>query len=178
VVAGKERPDAVALATGRNLATVRRLMVTAHNLGVMERLRDLPALRALLEEARSFESWRGLRTYLAILGEYAPALSREQKALALDFFIELLGHRDDDIRYHAANRIGDLLAGERTSGARTFPRAWCSGRSARCSTSSPGCSSCSTGPKPSPRKTWLRRSASSTRSRSSCDASCAAPSPA
>ncbi len=110
-VAGRGRPDAVALATGRSLATVRRLLVTAHNLGVMERLRDLPALRALLEEARSFESWRGLRTYLAILGEYAPALSREQKALALDFFIELLGHRDDDIRYHAANRIGDLLAG-------------------------------------------------------------------
>ncbi|HVN75832.1 MAG TPA: hypothetical protein VMT19_05900 [Thermoanaerobaculaceae bacterium] len=111
VLAGKERPDAVALATGRSLATLRRLLVTAHNLGVMERLRDLPALRALLEEARSFESWRGLRTYLAILGEYAPALSREQKALALDFFIELLGHRDDDIRYHAANRIGDLLSG-------------------------------------------------------------------
>ena len=112
VLAGKERPDAVALAAGRNLATVRRLMVTAHNLGVMERLRDLPALRALLEEARSFESWRGLRTYLAILGEYSPAFSREQKALALEFFVELLGHRDDDIRYHAANRIGDLLAGK------------------------------------------------------------------
>ncbi len=111
VLAGRERPDAVALATGRNLATLRRLLVTAHNLGVMERLRDLPALRALLEEARSFESWRDLRTYLTILGEYAPALSREQKALALDFFIELLGHRDDDIRYHAANGIGDLIAG-------------------------------------------------------------------
>ena len=111
VLAGRERPDAVALAAGRNIGVVRRLLVTAHNLGVMERLRDLPALRALLEEARSFESWRGLRTYLAILGEYAPALSREQKALALDFFIELLGHRDDDIRYHAANRIGDMLAG-------------------------------------------------------------------
>ena len=111
VLAGRERPDAVALATGRNLATLRRLLVTAHNLGVMERLRDLPALRALLEEARSFESWRDLRTYLTILSEYAPALSREQKALALDFFIELLGHRDDDIRYHAANGIGDLIAG-------------------------------------------------------------------
>ena len=111
VLAGRSRPDAVALATGRKITTLRRLMVTAHNLGVMERLRDLPALRALLEEARSFEGWRGLRTYLAILGEYAPALSREQKALALDFFIELLSHRDDDIRYHAANRIGDLLAG-------------------------------------------------------------------
>ncbi len=83
VLAGRERPDAVALATGRNLTTIRRLLVTAHNLGVMERLRDLPALRALLEEARSFESWRDLRTYLTILGEYAPALSREQKALAL-----------------------------------------------------------------------------------------------
>ena len=111
VLAGRERPDAVALATGRNIATLRRLLVTAHNLGVMERLRDLPALRALIEEARSFESWRDLRTYVAILGEYSPALSREQKALALDFFIELLGHREDDIRYHAANRIADLIAG-------------------------------------------------------------------
>ncbi|MDD5564003.1 MAG: HD domain-containing protein [Thermoanaerobaculaceae bacterium] len=111
VLAGRERPDAVALATGRNVATIRRLLVTAHNLGVMERLRDLPALRALLEEARSFESWRDLRTYLTILGEYAPALSREQKALAFDFFMALLGHRDDDIRYHAANGVGDLLAG-------------------------------------------------------------------
>ncbi|HVN32153.1 MAG TPA: hypothetical protein VMT45_09195 [Thermoanaerobaculaceae bacterium] len=111
VLAGRERPDAVALATGRNIATVRRLLVTAHNLGVMERLRDLPALRALIEEGRSFESWRDLRTYVAILGEYSPAFSLEQKALALDFFIELLGHRDDDIRYHAANQIADLLAG-------------------------------------------------------------------
>jgi nicotinic acid mononucleotide adenylyltransferase len=112
VLAGRGRPDAVALANGHDLDTVRRLLVTAHNLGVMERLRDLPALRALLEEARTFESWRGLRTYLAILGEYAPALSQEQKALAFNFFIELLSHRDDDIRYHAANRIGDLFAGK------------------------------------------------------------------
>ncbi len=111
VLAGRERPDAVALATGRTLATVRRLLVTAHNVGVMERLRDLPALRALIEEARSFESWRDLRTYQTILSEYAPALSREQKALAFDFFMELLGHRDDDVRYHASNGLGDLLAG-------------------------------------------------------------------
>jgi nicotinic acid mononucleotide adenylyltransferase len=112
VLAGAQRPDAVALASGRALATVRRLFATAHNLGVMERLRDLPALRALLEEARSFERWRDLRPYLAILSEYSPALSREQKTLALDFFIELLSHRDDDIRYHAANAIADLLSGE------------------------------------------------------------------
>ncbi len=112
LLAGRQRPDAVALATGRGVGSVRRLLATAHNLGVMERLRDLPALRALLEEARSFASWRDLRTYLAILGEYAPALSQEQKALALDFFLELLDYKDDDIRYHAANRIGDLLAGQ------------------------------------------------------------------
>jgi nicotinic acid mononucleotide adenylyltransferase len=111
VLAARQRPDAIALATGRNIGTLRRLMVTAHNIGVMERLRDLPALRALIEEARSFDRWRDLRTYLAIVGEYSPALSREQKALALDFFLELLGHRDDDIRYQAANRIGDLLGG-------------------------------------------------------------------
>ena len=92
------------------MPTLRRVLVTAHNLGVMERLRDLPALRALIEEARSFERWRDIRTYLAIIGEYSPAFSTEQKGLALDFFLELLEHRDDDIRYQAAARIGELLA--------------------------------------------------------------------
>lgn len=110
VIGGRGRPDAVGLAAGGQVATVARLFTTAHNIGVMERLRDVPALRALLEEARSFEGWRDLRTYVGVLGEYSPALSMEQKELALDFFFELLGHRDDDIRYHAANRIGDLLA--------------------------------------------------------------------
>ena len=110
VMGGRCRPDAVGLATGAQVATVARLFTTAHNIGVMERLRDVPALRALLEEARSFEGWRDLRTYVGVLGEYSPALSMEQKELALDFFFELLGHRDDDIRYQAANRIGDLLA--------------------------------------------------------------------
>ena len=110
VLTGRQRPDVVALATGRGIATVSRLFTTAHNIGVMERLRDVPALRALLEEARSYEGWRDLRTYIGIVGQYSPALSMEQKELALDFFFELLRHRDDDVRYHAANRIGDLLA--------------------------------------------------------------------
>ena len=110
VMAGRARPDTAALAIGQEISTTSRLFATAHNIGVMERLRDVPALRSLLEEARSFEGWRDLRTYIGVLGEYSPALSMEQKGLALDFFFELLGHRDDDIRYHAANRIGDLLA--------------------------------------------------------------------
>jgi nicotinic acid mononucleotide adenylyltransferase len=110
VLAGRSRPDAVGVAAGAQVATTARLFTTAHNLGVMERLRDVPALRALLEEARSFEGWRDLRTYLGVLGEYSPALSAEQKELAFEFFFELLAHRDDDIRYQAANRIGDLLA--------------------------------------------------------------------
>ncbi|MFZ5787523.1 MAG: hypothetical protein ACOY3Y_13865, partial [Acidobacteriota bacterium] len=110
VMAGRQRPDVVSLVRGPQVATVARFFTTAHNIGVMERLRDLPALRHLLEEARSFEGWRDLRTYLGVLGEYAPALSMEQKELALEFFFDLLGHGDDDIRYHAANRIGDLLA--------------------------------------------------------------------
>ncbi|MGE5236176.1 MAG: adenylyltransferase/cytidyltransferase family protein [Acidobacteriota bacterium] len=110
VLAGRQRPDVIALASGQTIATAVRLFTTAHNIGVMERLRDVPALRVLLEEARSFEGWRDLRIYIGILGEYSAALSMEQKELALDFFFELLSHRDDDVRYHASNRIGDLLA--------------------------------------------------------------------
>jgi len=110
VMSGRQRPDVVSLAVGPAITTTSRLFAAAHNIGVMERLRDVPALRALLEEARTFEGWRDLRTYIGILGEYSPALSMEQRELALDFFFDLLDHRDDDVRYHAANRIGDILA--------------------------------------------------------------------
>jgi nicotinic acid mononucleotide adenylyltransferase len=112
LMAGRGRLDATALAVGPEIQTLHRLLVTAHNLGVMERLRDVPALRTLLEEAHSLERWRDQLTYQAILGEYSPALSTDQKAMALDFFVELLAHPEDDIRYHVANRIGDLFAGE------------------------------------------------------------------
>jgi cytidyltransferase-like protein len=109
-LSGARRPDAAALACGPGRSKLLRLFATAHTLGVMERLRDRPALQALLEEARSTVHWRDVRTYQAILGDYSPALSTEQKGLALRFFVGLLSHPDDDIRYHAANRIGDLLA--------------------------------------------------------------------
>ncbi len=110
LMAGRQRPDAAVLATGAQVAGTARLLATAHSIGVMARLRDLPSLRRLLEEIRSFRGWRELRTYLGILGDYAPALSEDQRALVLEFFRELLAHADDDIRYQAACRMADLLA--------------------------------------------------------------------
>ena len=121
VMAGRKRPDVVALATGSAIPTVARLFSTAHNIGVMERLRNVQAMRGVLEEARSSQGWRDLRTYLGVLGEYSPALSLEQKDLALEFCFELLSHHDDDIRYHAANRIGDLLALEESFWTKDLP---------------------------------------------------------
>ena len=110
VLGGRERPETVALATGRRVSTTARLFTTAHNLGVMERLRDVPALGALIEEARMSPGGRDLRTYVRILGEYAAALSHEQKEQTLDFLFELLAHPEDDVRYGVANRIGGILA--------------------------------------------------------------------
>ena len=110
LMAGRLRPDTAVLATGGQVQGIARLLATAHSIGVMSRLRDLPSLRRLLEEIRSFRGWRELRTYLGILGDYAPALSEDQRALVLDFFRELLAHSDDDIRYQAACRMADLLA--------------------------------------------------------------------
>jgi cytidyltransferase-like protein len=110
LMAGRQRPDTAVLATGAQVQGTARLLATAHSIGVMSRLRDLPSLRRLLEELRSFRGWRELRTYMGILGDYAPALSEDQRALVLDFFRELLSHSDDDIRYQAACRMADLLA--------------------------------------------------------------------
>jgi len=110
LMGGLQRPDSAVLATGARVQTTARLLTTAHSIGVMERLRDLPSLRRMLEEVRSFKGWRALRTYLGIVGDYAPAFSEEQRAMALGFFRELLSHTDDDIRYQAACRMADLLA--------------------------------------------------------------------
>jgi len=110
LMAGRQRPDCAVLATGSQVQGTARILATAHNLGVMERLRDLPSLQRLLEEVRSFKGWRELRTYLGILGDYAPAYSEAQRTLVLAFFRELLAHPDDDIRYQAACRMADLLA--------------------------------------------------------------------
>ena len=110
LMAGAQRPDAAVLATGAQVQGTARLMATAHSIGVMARLRDLPSLRRLLEEVRSFKGWRELRTYLGIVGDYAPAFSEDQRAMALEFFRELMAHPDDDIRYQAGCRMADLLA--------------------------------------------------------------------
>ena len=110
LMAGRQRPDCAVLATGSQVQGTARVLATAHSLGVMERLRDVPSLRRLLEEVRSFKGWRELRTYLGILGDYAPALSEDQRDLVLAFFRELLAHPDDDIRYQTACRMADLLA--------------------------------------------------------------------
>jgi nicotinic acid mononucleotide adenylyltransferase len=110
VMAGRQRPDLAALAHGPQILATARHFATAHNIGVMERLRDVPALGRLLEEARSAKGERELRTYLGIVGDYAPAFSAGQKALAFEFFKSLLTHPDDDIRYQTACRMADLLA--------------------------------------------------------------------
>ena len=110
LMGGRQRPDTAALAMGSQVQATARVLATAHSIGVMERLRDLPALRRLLEEARSFTGWRELRTYLGIVGDYAPAFSEPQREMALGFFRELLAHPDDDIRFQAACRLADLLA--------------------------------------------------------------------
>ena len=55
LMAGRQRPDAAALANGAQVARAPRLLATAHSIGVMERLRDLPSLRRLLEEVPHFQ---------------------------------------------------------------------------------------------------------------------------
>jgi nicotinic acid mononucleotide adenylyltransferase len=122
LMGGRQRPDTAVLAVGPQVQGTTRLLATAHSIGVMERLRDLPSLRRLLEEVRSAKGWRELRTYMGIIGDYAPAFSEEQRALALEFFRELLAHGDDDIRYQAACRMADLLALGEVEWRKDLPR--------------------------------------------------------
>ncbi|MEG0987583.1 MAG: cytidyltransferase-related domain protein [Clostridium sp.] len=97
----------------RNTAqTVESLvfMGIEHNIDIMHRMVAERQFGNLLESARSEKSWKNIRAYLNIFGEYVAYTNDKQKAQTLVFLYELLMHREGDIRAQAAKLIGIVIA--------------------------------------------------------------------
>ena len=86
------------------------LLSVEHNLRLMHMLSNEQKFGNIIEEARSAKSWKQLRAYLNIFGEYFTYLSVRQKTQALSFLYELLVHREGDIRRQAGALIGQIIA--------------------------------------------------------------------
>ena len=84
-------------------------MPSTTDIKVMHLLRDEFSMDTLLEEARSLRDWKDLREYLRIFEEYSTYLTQGQKLQVVSFLLECLIHPEDDIRYHSAEMLGDII---------------------------------------------------------------------
>ncbi|MEG0805600.1 MAG: hypothetical protein RSD55_03145 [Lachnospiraceae bacterium] len=87
-----------------------KFMAIEHNLYVMSRMNNESTLGNVLESARSEKDWKNLRAYINIFEEYCTYMTAKQKQLTLNFLIELLMHREGDIRRQSAALIGKVIA--------------------------------------------------------------------
>lgn len=81
-----------------------------HNIDLMAKLMDDNSFNYILEAARSEYNWRKLRLYLQIFKEYSTYLTQKQKMTTLYFMVDLLFHKEEDIRKEAAELIGILIS--------------------------------------------------------------------
>ena len=87
-----------------------KYMSIHHNIHLMHKLRDETSLNEILELARSQKDPKILREYLDIFQEYSTYLTQKQKLVTIKFLYEKLVHHEEDIRRHAAELMGNLIA--------------------------------------------------------------------
>lgn len=93
-------------------AVVRELknLSIAHNIRLMNKFYNQEDFANLIETARSEKNWKNLRTYISILGEYSAYMTEKQKLMTHRFLLELLVHKESDIRNQAAEVLGQIIA--------------------------------------------------------------------
>lgn len=92
---------------------VRKLKALAiqSNLTIMESTTREEQFIEVLEHIRSQRDSRQVRAYLTAIEEYSAYLPQNQKKTILKFLLDMLSHRDGDIRRQAAAIAGILIAG-------------------------------------------------------------------
>jgi len=98
------------LMQGDEVVENSKFLSIRHNIGLMNKLRDETSLNAMLENARGLENQISLRGYLDIIEEYFAYLTQKQKLITMKFLYERLMLPAEDIRTHAAQLIGTLIA--------------------------------------------------------------------
>ncbi|MCT4607275.1 MAG: cytidyltransferase [Marinisporobacter sp.] len=110
IIENKEKKFHYSLMQGKKIVDHVKYLSINHNINLMYSLRNEYSLDAILQLARSEKDWTNLREYLRIFEEYSTYLTQKQKLITLNFLYENLIHPEDDIRKHAAELIGTLIA--------------------------------------------------------------------
>ena len=100
----------VVLASANQIAKEYKYAAIDHNIRLMNKFNCEEDFGSLLETARSEKQWKSLRTYVSILGEYSTYMTEKQKLMTLKFLMELLLHKESDIRSQTGEIIGQIIA--------------------------------------------------------------------
>ena len=87
-----------------------RLTAVGHNIALMHAVSSNASFARLLENARSEKNLDSVRTHLRLFEEYFTYMSRANKLQLLSFLYELLMHHESDVRRHAGQIMGRVLA--------------------------------------------------------------------
>ncbi len=105
-----KRNQYYALLKGEKITQHLKYMSIHHNISLMHKLRDETSLNEILELARSQKDPKILREYMDVFQEYSTYLTQKQKLITIKFLYEKLVHSEEDIRRHAAELMGNLIA--------------------------------------------------------------------
>ncbi len=121
IVNGKVNSDFIGILPNNQIINSAKILTVAHNIFVMDKMRDSFSLKKLFEDARQEKTKSDLRIYLSIIEAYSDFFTLEQRELCIDFLFDMLNHPDDDIRYHSADTIGKFVAEMKEAYTRYLP---------------------------------------------------------
>ena len=98
-----------ALLEGDELVTRWKYLAIRNNLSIMRMMTVSAEFINLIENIKSEKDWKNIRMYMNVIDEYSTYMTVNQKQLIIDYFSEMLMHKDGDIRRQAARIIGKLL---------------------------------------------------------------------
>lgn len=104
----KKKP--YSLMDGYEIVNNVKYFAIEHNIELMAKLSDDTGFNNILDMARNETNWTKIRMYLQMFREYSTYLTQDQKIATLNFFKDLLLHKEDDIRREASELIGLLIS--------------------------------------------------------------------
>lgn len=87
-----------------------KYLAIENNIYLMSQLTNSRSFNKLLESVRSEYNWRKLRMYLEVFSEYSTYLTKDQKLSLINFLMDLLFHKEEDIRKESSILIGLLIS--------------------------------------------------------------------
>ena len=95
---------------GNEIVNNIKYFAIEHNIDLMAKLSDDTGFNNILDMARNETNYTKIRLYLQMFREYCTYLTQNQKVAALNYFRDLLLHKEDDIRREASELIGLLIS--------------------------------------------------------------------